>query len=96
MRYLLYLVAIFSMAACQSNSEPIASESPSEFPKFAKRETISPDVCKERGGEIIGDPGYGRIHRPDFFCANGQPPWGTIGFSKEGPIPIEGAVCCGT
>ena len=84
------------MAACQSNLEPNSSESPSEFPKIAEREKMSPTVCKERGGEIIGDLGDGRIHRADFICANGQPPLGIIEFPKEGQIAIEGAVCCAT
>ena len=51
-------------------------------------------ACLEMAGTIVGDPGDGRIHRPDYVCENGQPPLGPIEFAEGQPIPVEGAVCC--
>lgn len=76
-------------AGCAATQE---TESPSEL---GARERLSPEQCTERGGVQVGDPGDGRVHRPDYVCASGKAPLGTLVFNFEnGPAPIEGAVCC--
>lgn len=50
--------------------------------------------CIQAGGSIVGDPGDGSVHRPDYICESGLPPLGAIRFLEGEPIPVEGAVCC--
>lgn len=56
--------------------------------------SLTSTTCLEMGGTVIGDPGDGRVHKPDYVCASGRPPLGPITFEKGEPIPVEGAVCC--
>jgi hypothetical protein len=51
---------------------------------------MTPDDCTARGGQVIGDPGDGSTHTPDYLCPDGQPPIGSVSSG------IEGAVCCGS
>ena len=51
--------------------------------------------CEAKGGSVVGDIGDGAIHRPDYKCANGQPPIGSIVAETGQPVAVEGAVCCG-
>ena len=50
--------------------------------------------CLDMGGTVIGDPGDGRVYRPDYRCPSGQRPLGPLEFQEGEPIPVEGAVCC--
>ena len=57
-------------------------------------QSLTSAQCREMGGTIVGDPGDGRVHDPDFLCESGRPPLGPIEFLEGEPIPVEGAVCC--
>jgi hypothetical protein len=59
----------------------------------AEREQLTPEECSARGGTIIGDPGDGSTHRPDFVCPSGAPPIGDVA-AGSGAAGIEGAACC--
>lgn len=50
--------------------------------------------CRRLGGAVIGDPGDGSVHQPEYRCASGQPPIFTIFPLIGEPISIEGDVCC--
>lgn len=58
------------------------------------RPTLTADECRSRGGTVVGDIGDGAVHRPDYRCANGEPPIGTIRAETGEPVAVEGAVCC--
>lgn len=57
-------------------------------PAHAERPEMSAEQCAEAGAEVVGDIGDGSTHRPDYVCASGAAPIGTV------PVGIEGAVCC--
>jgi hypothetical protein len=50
--------------------------------------------CEATGGTVVGDIGDGAIHRPDYKCANGSSPLGSVRAAEGGPVAIEGSVCC--
>jgi len=83
--------------------EPVATEGavccgsgPTSEPAPAEeRPLVTNTECQARGGTVVGDIGDGAIHRPDYRCANGQPPLGTITAEQGEPIAVEGSVCCG-
>lgn len=56
--------------------------------------TLTKEECEAKSGTVVGDIGDGAIHRPDYVCASGKPPLGSIAQPAGGPIAIEGAVCC--
>ena len=60
----------------------------------ADRPLLTMAQCAEMGALIVGDPGDGRVHRPDYVCEGGVPPLGTIQFEARESISIEGSVCC--
>lgn len=59
------------------------------------RPTMTDAECQAKGGSVVGDIGDGAIHRPDYRCANGQPPIGSIVATEGQPVAVEGSVCCG-
>ncbi len=61
-----------------------------DFPVMeqADRPSWSGEQCAEAGGQVVGDPGDGRTHRPDFRCESGEAPAATVS------VGIEGGVCC--
>lgn len=61
--------------------EPLPTDEP------AARPTMTVEEC-EKVGTLVGDPGDGSVHRPEFRCPNGSEPVGTV------PLGIEGSVCC--
>lgn len=67
---------------------------PNPEPEPTDRPLVTSTECEARGGTVVGDIGDGAIHRPDYRCANGQPPIGTIKAEEGEPVAIEGAVCC--
>lgn len=71
-------------------AEP-AAEAP---PAAAERPQLTADECSAQGGTVVGDIGDGAIHRPDYKCPSGAAPSGSIRNSGDGPVPIEGSVCC--
>ena len=54
-----------------------------------ERPSMTSEECTAAGGTMVGDIGDGAIHRPEYRCANGQPPIAMV------PLGIEGSVCCG-
>jgi len=71
-------------------TEPPAS-APSETPERPK---LTAEQCEAGGGSVVGDIGDGAVHRPDYRCASGAAPTGSIVPPEGGPIAVEGAVCC--
>lgn len=78
-----------SQVPAQQSAEP-APGSAAE----AARPALSAQECEASGGSVVGDIGDGAIHRPEYRCANGGKPSGSIRAAEGGPIAIEGSVCC--
>ena len=76
------------------NSEPTPSPSPSPSEGESARPAVTAQACEAGGGSVVGDIGDGAIHRPEYRCANGALPTGSIRAEAGGPIAIEGSVCC--
>ena len=74
-------------------AEPPA-EAPVDVPAQPERPTMTADECTASGGAVVGDIGDGAIHRPDYRCPSGAEPSGSIQESKDGPVAVEGSVCC--
>ena len=74
----------------EENTEEPTGELPGDLPaqEWAERPMWSPEQCTESGGEVIGDIGDGRIHRPEYRCADGREPTAQVSSGTEG------AVCC--
>lgn len=96
------LLALLSLLVlgCGSKSPEVAEPAPTPAePTPAPTDAPPPDApqpskmtaedCTAQGGTVVGDPGDGSTHRPDFRCASGKPPIGAVDSG------IEGAVCCG-
>lgn len=99
MRILALSFALLLSAACSkssSNPEPAtpAPSEPAAAPDASGRPSISKTDCEAQGGEVIGDIGDGAIHRPDYVCASGAAPLGSIAASEGDAIAVEGSVCC--
>jgi len=71
---------------------PPTGETPQPGP--TERPQLTNAECEAQGGTIVGDIGDGAIHRPDYLCANGKPPLGSIRAEQGEPIAVEGSVCC--
>lgn len=94
------LVSCTSKAA-DSGAEETRAVTPTEPTEGAvppSTNTVRPKLtraeCEAKGGSIVGDIGNGAIHRPDYTCASGQPPLGSIRPAEGEPIATEGEVCC--
>jgi hypothetical protein len=72
-----------------SKLDPTPTDEPTERP------TLTAAECEAASGTVVGDIGDGAIHRPDYRCANGQAPIGSIKAVEGEPVAVEGAVCCG-
>ncbi|MET0794312.1 MAG: hypothetical protein ABW061_22510 [Polyangiaceae bacterium] len=79
-----------SEASPASSAEP----SPSSGSDAPTRPSLTAEACEASGGSVVGDIGDGAIHRPEYRCANGAKPSGSISAAPGGPIAIEGSVCC--
>ena len=86
-----------SEAAPPTDDEPVGSEvppgpgdpgGPGLGEPTAERPQMTAEACEGQGGTVVGDIGDGAVHRPDYRCADGQEPIGTV------PSGIEGSVCC--
>ena len=97
-----FLVSACSQAdetpAADEQGEGLTSTADKELPphELPFRKPMTARECQQEEGFVVGDPGDGRIHRDDYLCLNAQPPLGVIVPIEEGPVDIEGAVCCGT
>ncbi|HUH02135.1 MAG TPA: hypothetical protein VML75_09060 [Kofleriaceae bacterium] len=103
MRTLIAMMLFALVAACGSSTSPPTeptppdptqtdphepgAEDPLPTDEPAARPTMTVEEC-EQVGTLIGDPGDGSVHRPDFRCPSGSEPVGTV------PLGIEGSVCC--
>lgn len=74
--------------------EPASAESPDAESADATRPALTAEACESGGGIVVGDIGDGAIHRPEYRCASGAAPTGSIAAPADGPIAIEGSVCC--
>lgn len=74
----------------ESAGEPPAG--PSNEPP--ERPQLTAEQCESGGGSVVGDIGDGAVHRPDYRCASGAVPTGSIVAPAGGPMGVEGAVCC--
>jgi hypothetical protein len=54
----------------------------------ASPEVLTVEECEDGGGTVVGDPGDGSTHDPDYRCEDGRRPIGRVDFG------IEGGVCC--
>lgn len=97
--------AVFIAAGCGGSQEPAAAPPTTESPSAdespatppseeAERPKLSAEQCEASGGSVVGDIGDGAVHRPDYRCANGAAPTGSILAPEGGPIGVEGSVCC--
>jgi hypothetical protein len=100
----LFVVSMtFGLAACGgAQNEPAtpaapAAEAPAAPPQAetsAERPSLTAQECEAGGGTVVGDIGDGAIHKPEYKCASGAAPTGSIRAAEGGPVAIEGAVCC--
>ena len=58
------------------------------------RQELTAEECEKNGGTVVGDIGDGATQRPDYRCASGAPPSGSIRAAAGGPMGVEGSVCC--
>jgi hypothetical protein len=108
MRTSIVALTLVLLAACSTppatppadSPDPTGAEQkPDETPDVDsgsdERPQITASECEAQGGTIIGDIGDGAIHRPEYRCPDsGEAPIGTIVAEGEGPVAIEGSVCC--
>ena len=92
------LLLIFPATGCSNKGgdDPSAAPATPAQGSAAERPSLTAAECEARGGRVVGDIGDGAIHRPDYTCEGGQPPIGTIRADGDGPIAVEGSVCCPT
>ena len=95
-------IAAFALlaVACAPRTEPApagppGAPGPDGAAQPVERPELSASDCESQGGTVVGDIGDGAIHRPDYVCPeSGEPPLGTISAEPDGPIAVEGSVCC--
>ena len=90
-KFVAMLAIAFAVPACAPIS-PVGTLGGNQ--PFAERPSITTRQCVAKGGEVVHDPGDGRVHRKNYLCKNGKPPIGTIRFEDGEPISFEGSVCC--
>ena len=81
-------------AQSQTAPQPSGESTAGSSPDGATRPTLTAQQCEANGGSVVSDIGDGAIHRPEYRCANGAKPSGSIAAPAGGPIAIEGSVCC--
>lgn len=83
-----------AVLACGGQQPPPNAPSEPEPKPAPERPSLTAEACEAGGGVVVGDIGDGAIHRPEYRCANGASPTGSIHAAEGGPIAIEGSVCC--
>lgn len=82
---------------------PVAAEEPAPAPPEAApsdmglgsaRPALTAEECAAQQGTPVGDIGDGAIHRADYVCPGGKAPLGNISAAPDGPVAVEGEVCC--
>lgn len=74
---------------------PLPGPGPEPQPQPPPAAIVTRQECGGVGGVVVGDPGDGSVHAPDFLCEDGQPPLATVIPQPGEPIASEGEVCCG-
>ncbi|HEY6727004.1 MAG TPA: hypothetical protein VI197_23385 [Polyangiaceae bacterium] len=67
---------------------------PSDPGTGSSRPALTAEECAAQNGTAVGDIGDGAIHRPDYVCPGGRAPLGNISSAPDGPVAVEGEVCC--
>lgn len=79
-----HLIAfVLTIAACGGSKQPPAQTAPVPASPGEPAAAITPDECTEKGGQVRGDIGDGKV-----ACAEGERELGRV---NQG---IEGAICC--
>jgi hypothetical protein len=92
---LIVVVVALSATACARKGTTAPSPPVTEPAPATERPGLSAAECEAQGGKIVGDIGDGAVHRPDYQCPDsGAAPIGTVVSDPDGPVAIEGAVCC--
>jgi hypothetical protein len=93
----------FALGGCGGTPAPAQDPSQTPAPNAestpgsadgSARPALTAQECEASGGSVVGDIGDGAIHRPEYRCANGAKPSGSIRAAEGGPMAIEGSVCC--
>jgi hypothetical protein len=83
------------LAGCGSSQPPSQGTSPDDpATGDTQRRKLTQEECTAQGGTVVGDIGDGATQRPDYVCPSGKKPLGNIVAPADGPVPVEGAVCC--
>jgi len=93
------MMGLLLLTGCSSKTAvepapPAESPAPAAPGADAGRPALTTADCEAKGGQVVGDIGDGAIHRPDYTCEGGQPPIGSIKAAEDGPVAVEGSVCC--
>jgi hypothetical protein len=75
-------------------AQPTANPPPPSPENAPARPELTAEECEQKGGTVVGDIGDGAIHRADYRCPGGAAPVANIRAPGEGPIGVEGSVCC--
>jgi hypothetical protein len=103
MRIFTVASAFLLLAACSkppstpptTSADPSSEEKPDADGGSDERPELTAAACEAEGGTVVGDIGDGAIHQPDYRCPDsGEPPIGSIVPETDGPVAIEGSVCC--
>jgi hypothetical protein len=105
MRISILAPAFILLAACSkppstpptTTTDPVVDDGNTDVvdPGIHERPELTAQACEAQGGEVIGDIGDGSIHQPEYRCPDsGEAPIGSVVADPDGPIAIEGAVCC--
>jgi hypothetical protein len=103
MRKLSLALGFVLLAACSkppstppaSTADPVAEDQPEPDSGSVERPGLTASACEAQGGTVVGDIGDGAIHQPEYRCPDsGEAPIGSIVAEPDGPIGVEGAVCC--
>jgi hypothetical protein len=86
----------------ETTANPATEETPDATPEEGspegggvERPGITAAACEEQGGTVVGDIGDGAIHKPEYRCPDsGEAPVGNILAETDGPVAVEGSVCC--
>jgi len=84
-------------AEAAASSPPAPASSPPAAPTGSgatSRPALTAEECAAKHGTAVGDIGDGAVHRPDYVCPGGKPPIGSIEPAADGPVAVEGNVCC--
>jgi hypothetical protein len=90
-------LALFVLVGCASSppaTTPATQAPPVAADERPSRPELSAEQCEAQGGTVVGDIGDGATQRAEYSCPSGVAPKGNIAAPPDGPVSIEGAVCC--